>query len=243
MAGGYPSQSPEPLAPFTDPIKNLLERVRRLETPTGTSMTNLVAQVQAALVGIDQKVQDSIAANSYTKAQIDAKIASPGNISPGNVQASGNIGAQGTIAANGTISTGQNLSAQGLVIGVASHNYNVTTGYVAAWINSDGTFGTSASSGAVKRDLVPLPASDVTKLLQLPTYRGRYIWDADDSPTKSFLLAEDVLAAGLGDDIVATIETDQGPMLVLNHSLLTVPLLAAVQSLNARLSVLESHSL
>jgi len=242
MAGGYPSQSPEPLAPFSDPIKSLSERVRRLETPTGTSMQNLAAQVQASLAGIDQKVQDSIAANSYTKAQIDAKIASPGTIAPTNINATGNIGAQGAITSNGSISTGQSVSAQNLIIGVGSHNYNVSTNYVAAWINGDGTFGTSASSRAVKRDLEPLPKGHVDRLLRLPTYRGRYIWDADDSPTKSFLMAEDVLAADLGDDIVATVETDDGPLLVLNHALLTVPLLAAVQQLSARLSALEGKT-
>lgn len=243
MAGGYPSQSPEPLAPFAAPLNDLLERVRRLETPTGTSITNLVAQVQAALVGIDQKVQDSIAANSYTKAQIDAKIASPGAISPTSVQASGNIGAQGTIQANGTISTGQSVSAQNLIIGVGSHNYNVTTNYVAAWINGDGTFGTSASSRAVKRDLVPLHKEAVASLLQLPTYHGRYIWDADNAPLKAFLMAEDVAAAGISDDLVATIEDENGAeMQVLNHSLLVVPLLAAVQQLAARLDVLEAHA-
>jgi hypothetical protein len=240
MAGGYPTESPEPLAPLISQIQNLLERVRRLETPTGTSISNLVAQVQAALVGIDQKVQDSISANSYTKAQIDAKIASPGAISPTSVQASGNIGAQGTLAANGTISTGQSVSAQNLIIGVGSHGFNVTTNYVAAWINGDGTFGTSASSIDVKRDLVDMPGSVVDRLLALGTYQGRYTWDPDDAPLKSFLLAEQVQAAGLGDDVVATITTDAGDdLLVLNHALLIPVLVAALKAQDARLRALE----
>jgi hypothetical protein len=221
-------------------INGLLERVRRLETPTGTSISNLVAQVQAALVGIDQKVQDSIAANSYTKAQIDAKIASPGAISPTSVQASGNIGAQGTLTSNGTISTGQSVSAQNLIIGVGSHGYSVTTNYVAAWINGDGTFGTSSSSADVKRDLVDMPHELVDRLLGLGTYLGRYVWDADDAPAKSFLLAEEVQAAELGDDVVATITTEAGQeLLVLNHALLVPALVHTVKALDARLRALE----
>lgn len=227
MAGGYPVQNPDPLGPLLDLIHGLQVRLDSLEKPTGTSLSSLYAQVQAALIGIDAKVQASIAANSYTKAQIDSKIAAPGNISPANVSAGGSISAGGTV------------SASGVIISPGSHNFNVTSGYVAAWINGDGTFGTSASSREVKRDLVPLPDDAISRMMNLPTYHGHYLWDRADSQPRAFLLAEDVRDAQLSDDLVVEVETDDGPLLVLNHALLVVPLLAAVQQLSDRVSALE----
>jgi hypothetical protein len=246
MAQGFPSQSPEPMAPFAVPIKDLLDRVRRLETPTGTSMTNLVAQVQAALVGIDQKVQDSIAANSYTKAQIDSKIANPGNISPGSVSASGNISAAGTVTAGGltvTGNTGTNGTTYsgGTVISPGSHNFNVTSGYVACWINGDGTFGTSASTRRVKRDLVPMRSNVADAILSLVPQWGHFIWDEEDPDAlpKSFLIAEDVDDLGLfGEDVL--VRDDDGLPLSLNYSQLVPALIATVQQLHARITALES---
>lgn len=239
MAEGFPSISPEPMAPFAAPIKDLVERVRRLETPTGTAMSNLVAQVQSALANIDQKVQDSIAANSYTKAQIDAKIAQPGNIAPAQVTASGPISSASTISAGSTVSASGNVSAQGLIIGVGSHNFNVTTGYVAAWINGDGTFGTSASTRRVKRDLRPMGPEVAAGLLSLVPQWGHYVWDPEDDPSpKAFLVAEDVDDLHLfGEDVL--VRDEEGLPLSINYSQLVPALIATVRDLHERLTALE----
>jgi hypothetical protein len=246
MAGGFPSQSPEPLAPFSDPIAALNERVRRLETPTGTSMTNLVAQVQAALVNLSNQVADLVqqyvTQYTYTRAQVDAKVASPGAISPTTVQASGNIGAQGSLTSNGSISTGANISAQGLVIGVGSHNFNVSTNYVACWINGDGTFGTSASTLRVKRDLEPMGPNVAEAILSLVPRWGHYIWDPedDDSP-KAFLIAEEVDELGIfGEDVLVRDEDDLP--LSINYSQLVPALIATLQALDGRLRALEGSA-
>ena len=72
----------------------------------------------------------------------------------------------------------------------------VVSGYVSAWLNVDGRLGATASTRASKRDLIPL--TDITGIMSLTPYLGRYTWDADDSPLKVFLIAEDVQAAGFG---------------------------------------------
>lgn len=245
MAQGFPSQSPEPMAPFTVPIQDLLDRVRRLETPTGTSMSSLVAQVQAALIGIDAKVQASIAANSYTKAQIDSKIANPGNISPGNVSAAGTVSAA-AVTSGGNVSAAGNASANGttysggVVISPGSRNFNVTTSYVAGWINGDGTFGTSQSTRKVKRDLVPMGPNVADAILSLVPQWGHYIWDPENDPghPKSFLIAEDLDDLDLfGEDVL--VRDEQGDPVSINYSQLVPALVATVQQLHARIAALE----
>jgi hypothetical protein len=107
----------------------------------------------------------------------------------------------------------------------------VTSGYVSAWLNGDGRLGATASTRASKRDLVPL--TDLTSLMSLTPYLGRYIWDADDAPLSVFLIADEVQAAGFGPD-VAPLDED-GKAFTVNYSQMVVPLLAAVQALSARL--------
>lgn len=222
MAGGWPTHSTDPLGPIADRLRDIQRQLDELAKPTGTSMSSLVQQVNAALQNINAAVLAAIAANSYTRAQINALVASPGNISPGNVSASGQVYSAAALASPG------------------SRNYLVSTSYVAGWINGDGTLGTSPSGRAVKRDLEALEPDEVTRLLALTPYHGRYIWDADDAPLKTFLIAEDLADAHLGDDLVATVQSDElGEVPVINYPLLVVPLLAAVQRLDARLTALE----
>jgi hypothetical protein len=189
--------------------------------------------VQAALANINATVAAAIAANSYTKSQIDSKVASPGNIAPGNVVASGQVQSNG-----------------GPLKSLPSHNYTVSSGYVATWTDGDGTIGTSPSTGTVKTSLTEMTADDARNLLSLTPYWGRYVWDDDESPLKVFFLAEDVRAAGFGPDVAPTVvgepltlvNPDGSPVLdadgnqavvpvgeawTVNYSQMVVPLIAA----------------
>jgi hypothetical protein len=228
MAGGYPVKSDAPLGPLLDQLASIQRQLNELAQPTGTSMSSLVNQVNVALQNIDQTVQAAISQYSYTKAQVNALVASPGNIAPANVTANGNVQAAGQVISAIALNS------------PGSRNYLVTTSYVAGWINGDGTLGTSPSGRAVKRDLAAMVPDEVTRLLALTPYHGRFIWDDDDAPLKTFLVAEDLVAADLGDDLVATVQDEElGEVPVINYPLLVVPLLAAVQQLAARVSALE----
>lgn len=168
------------------------------------------------------------AVNAYTKAQTDALVASPGAISPTSVASSGDVSSSGRVSSNGSPFQS-----------VPSHNYSVTSGYVAAWINSDGQIGTSASTRAVKKDLEDFPTELAAAFLGLTPYLGRYTWDDETVPLSVFLLAEDVAAAGFGPDVVPV--DDAGAPRSINYSQLVVPLLAALQAQQTQLDALSTR--
>jgi len=200
MAGAYQRPPGDNLDVLVLQIKDLMRRLAALERPTGTQLSSLVAQVQAALANINASVAAAIAANSMTTAAIQALVAAPGNISPGNVIASGQVQSNGSPLKS-----------------LPSHNYTMHVGsWVAGWIDGDGTVGTSASSQRIKKSLTQMTAEDAQRLLQLTPYWGRYLWDADDAPMSVFFLAEDVRNAGFGPD-VAPVVADQ-PMVMMGSN-------------------------
>lgn len=245
MAGGYKPEPQGDLAWLVDELRGIRDRLAELETPTGTSMNSLVAQVQEAIANIDATVTASINANSYTKSEIDSRdalrVAKAGDTMSGSLTVNGQVD-----------SAGSPLKSQ------PSYNYMVATGYKGAWI--DGAtyqIGYSPSAEVVKTDLTPMDDDAVRRLLSIVPFWGRYLWDADDSEPKAFLLAADVQRAGFGPDVAPVVEGEplrmvnaDGPVLdangdevvlpvgeaySVNYSQLVVPLLAAVRSLSARL--------
>lgn len=136
-----------------------------------------------------------------------------------------------SISVSGAAGVGGDINLTGDLYSPHGRSTPVTSGYVSAWLNTDGRLGATASTRASKRDLVPL--TDLSGLLSLTPYLGRYVWDADDAPLKVFLIADEVQAAGFGPD-VAPLDED-GEAFTVNYSQMVVPLLAAVQALTARL--------
>ncbi|WP_243063180.1 hypothetical protein [Humibacter sp. RRB41] len=241
-------------------LEAITRQIRELGPSIAASFAPVVANLQATIIA-------TIQATYSTTAQMNAAIASPGNITPGNVTASGTVQGGGLVSTGSAsiatgLGVGGNMSAGGQVVSAApikspgSHGYNVTTSYVAGWIDGDGTFGTSPSSGAVKVDLAVIADADSRKILDVVPYWGRYEWDAPDSPLKAFVLAEDVQAAGFGPDVAPTVDddaprnigTEDDPVLIqpgkawtVNYSQLVVPLLALAREQDARIATLESQ--
>jgi hypothetical protein len=200
------------------------------EDLTNNTQAATIRTLQQVVGNLQEQVAAAIAANSYTASQIDTKIASPGNVS-----SSGDISAAGRVSSNGAPVTSQ-----------PSHNFTVTTGYVACWINGDGQFGTSPSSASAKVDLTAFTSDDAKRFLNtVIPYWGRYKWDDPDSPMKVFVTAEDVAAAGYGPDVAPVVEGDQpinigtpdDPVLVepgdawtVNYSQLVIPLIATARA-------------
>lgn len=240
MAGGYVSPSQGDYGWLVDELQRIQMRLAEVETPTGTSMNSLVAQVQEAIANINTTVNAAISANSYTKTQIDNLVANP----PAGSNVTGNVSASGQVSSNGAPFKSQ-----------PSYNYTVATSYFSLWI--DGVtyqIGLSPSSELVKTDIVPM-TDGLERVMALRPIRGRYLWDAAETPPKVFLLAEEVRSAGFGPDVapVATedmpIEGPDGSVTVIpagtaagvNYSQLVVPLIAAVQEQQAVIAGLTAR--
>lgn len=243
MGGGYRPPAGDSVQPITDAITETRRQLREVQRPSAVQLQELLQQVQATLANIqsqvDQVAADWMTANGYTRTQVDSKIASPGDISPGNVTASGQVVSAAALKSPG------------------SHDYIVATNYVAGWINGDGTLGTSPSTKDVKKDLQAMTPQDVfNRLNTLTAYWGRYEWDDETTPLKVFLLAEDVKAAGFGPDVAPVVPGDQpvnvgtdeypawvqpGDAYTVNYSQLIVPMISAGQAMQAEISALQAR--
>lgn len=223
----YPTPVGDGLGPLIAELTEIRRRLSELEIPTGTSQNSLVAQVQAALANIDATVAAAIAANSYTKAQIDSKIANPGTIAPADVNASGQI-------TSGPSST---------FVSTYARNNSVVTSYVAAYIQSDGKFLATPSSVTRKRDITTYDGGDWRAIRTvLYRLRARYILDlmndGDGSsvPFEVGVIAEELVAAGFPELVVFNAS---GRPQTVHYERIGVVAIAAAQELDSRLAVIE----
>lgn len=216
------------------------------------------------------------ALNSAGSISAATTISAGGNITGGGLISTGAASVAGgmsvgSLSASGGITAGGQVVSTGPAVSPGSHGYNVTSGYVACWINGDGTFGTSPSSELVKTGLTQMTADDARRLLNLTPYWGRYVWDADDAPLKVFFLADDVRQAGFGPDVAPVvvgeplsmsgpdgspvIGADGNPVVIpvgeaysVNYSQMVVPLVAAwhdgaqqMQAMGAQLAAQQTQ--
>jgi len=201
---GYRTPAIGPLDHVNTQRERTQEQIVELQRPSGTSVEELVKRVTENLATVDSRIDNGIAARSYSKGDIDAKVANPPSVSTSNVTANGNI------AATGQVYSEQPFRSPG------SRNYNVSTNYVAGWINSDGTIGTSQSSRRFKQD-IEVAAIDPQAVLGLQLFQFRYIDEVRkrDDPTHPnyvgpdyhvqvnlSVMAEDLHEAGLWQFVV-----------------------------------------
>lgn len=122
--------------------QELRERASELERGTGTQYDQTVAKVFALFAQLDAQVAAAIAANSYTRAQIDQAIAGRAAAVHGHDQ--NDISGTWTKDVVAPNVTGGNVYAQ-------SVSTNITATRVAVWARtSDGFIGTAASSERYK---------------------------------------------------------------------------------------------
>lgn len=184
MSGGYgDGRPPTELADLLDELALIERRLDTLERPSGEQLAQVVAELTALVNDIQSELDDYIANGTYNKAQIDAKVASPGNIAPGNVTASG----AGSFPA-GVRSTG-------------AYNELLTGGgaYVAAWIHVDGRFGYVPSSRRFKTGFKPIVLT-IERVLELQGFYFQYLaavpYSQEAQRVMMGLLAEDTHDAG-----------------------------------------------
>ena len=174
---GY-DEIPRRIADTERDLKENSASVVKTITPMVNQMTQMRDQVVDLTDGLDQRVQESIDRNSYTRAEIDAKDQSWnwGTLAPSR-------GGTGTTNAYGNLFT----------VGP----------WRATWALSDGTLGTSQSSRKVKTDI-----TDADQFISIETLRAckwviyRMIDDlnlnGDSALPHLGMIAEDLDDAGLG---------------------------------------------
>ncbi|GAA4178939.1 tail fiber domain-containing protein [Gryllotalpicola koreensis] len=115
----------------------------------------------------------------------------------------------------------------------------VTSGYVAAYLNSDGRIGASASSERFKTDIADwrpdLAAAYALRLVQF-RYTAAVDLDGENAPIEYGVIAEELIAAGL-DWLVFYDEL--GRPQGVHYDKLALLAIAAYQDLNARVTRLE----
>ena len=151
-------------------------RLRELEKPSGSQLTQAIQKVLDISANIDQTVTASINKNSYDRATIDQKC----NAWNWGVLPPGRGGTNTTNAFNNLFSTGS---------------------WRAVWALSNGTLGTAQSSRKVKQDFI-IPEITLEQMRAVDWTLYRYIDDVNlngDSATVHLgMIAEELDDNGLG---------------------------------------------
>lgn len=216
-------------------LKLITDRLDALEAPTGTSLYQTVAKLQALVEDIQAQL-DAWTSTRYTNAQIDSKVANPGAISPTSVSTSGGG------------SFGGNLSVGGVFYNPPAYGFDITYTRRAAWLGNDGRLG-YASSSADKKVAITEADIDPAAVLKLAPREFYYREEirrrtrlrinegADYRPAREVgLLAHELDELGLGWLVY---HDEQGNAEGIEYSMLAVALLAVVRDQDARISALE----
>lgn len=220
-------------------LQTLKQKVGELESPSGTQRYQSVSKLSALIDNIQAQLDDYIANQAYTKAQVDSRIANP----PSGVNATGNV------AASGDVSAGQALRGQNLYATQAP-GFNITGTRVAGWLETaTGRLGTASSSRRYKQDEQPA-GIDVDAVLSIEPKRFRYIEQVlehgDNATVEVGLIAEDLHAAGLFPWVVYREIDDEivpdgvsYPMLAVAHQAVIRAQQDQIAALTARLDALD----
>lgn len=185
--------------------------------PMVDQITAMYEEVQTLTNNLDQRVQESIARNSYTRSEIDAKTQewNWGVLTP-------NRGGTGT--------------------GNAYNNLFTSGQWRAAWILSDGTMGTAQSIRAVKTDIVDaddyIPV-DALRKVKWRIYRMKddKNLNLDDSQPMVGMIADDMDENGLG--FFCEYDAD-GSLVGINYPMLGVAALRLAQQVADDLDALKA---
>lgn len=185
--------------------------------PMVDQITQMVEEVQTLTNNLDQRVQESITRNSYTRSEIDAKTQewNWGVLTP-------NRGGTGTANAyNNLFTSGQ---------------------WRAAWILSNGTIGTAQSIRAVKTDIVDADDYihvDALRKVKWCVYRMKddKNLNLDDSQPMVGMIADDLDENGLG--FFCEYDED-GTLVGINYPMLGVAALRLAQQVADDLDALKA---
>lgn len=185
--------------------------------PMVNQITQMVEEVQTLTNNLDQRVQESITRNSYTRSEIDAKTQewNWGVLTP-------------TRGGTGT--------------GNAYNNLFTSGQWRSAWVLSDGTMGTAQSIRAVKTDIVEaddyIPVEALRKV-KWCVYRMKddKNLNLDDSQPMVGMIADDLDENGLG--FFCEYDAD-GSLVGINYPMLGVAALRLAQQVADDLDALKA---
>lgn len=185
--------------------------------PMVDQITAMYEEVQTLTNNLDQRVQESIARNSYTRSEIDAKTQewNWGVLTP-------NRGGTGT--------------------GNAYNNLFTSGQWRSAWILSNGTMGTAQSIRAVKTDIVdaddyiPVEALRKVKWCVYRMKKDKNL-NLDDSQPMVGMIADDLDENGLG--FFCEYDAD-GSLVGINYPMLGVAALRLAQMVADELDALKA---
>jgi len=172
----YPTPNGDGLEALVRKLNDFQSQLRDLQTPSGTNIGSLVAQVQAALANINATVATAIDANSYTKTVIDSKVANP----PAGSAITGNLSATGTANIGGIVTADAGMSSLDV------RNRLLSSGYVSVYADSTGRLGYVPSSLKVKT-ITKAYTADLEDWLAVAPQVFYYNDDAEHTPRVGFI--------------------------------------------------------
>jgi hypothetical protein len=217
---------PSELGPLIDELDDVQRRLRQLEAPSGEQLAQVVEELEALVNDIQAQLDDYIANDAYTKAQVDAKVASPGAIAPTTITASGAVQLNSTLRVPN------------------AYAFDITYTRRTGWWGDDGRAGYASSSARKKTAIEPADEERLARLLDLVPktfyYRAeiarrtsrRINEGIDYVPAKELgLIAEELDALGLREFVYYD---DEGRPEGIEYSMLAVALLAVARAQHVR---------
>lgn len=205
-------------------LREIETRLERLATPSGSSLARTVqvlGETVATLDGLVNNIQEQldeyIANDAYTKAQVDALVAAPP-----------------AVAVTGDLSAGGAFRAPDAVA------FNITSTRRTAWLqDSDGRLGYAPSSERFKQDVKPAGIEPHRVLAVEPVafrYREQVELHGDEAPFELGFIAEHLDALGLREFVYYDAE---GRPEGIEYSAFVVAQQAALRHLARRVLELE----
>lgn len=227
-----PKPPREGVGAMVDTVRAVQRQTKELSSPSGTQRFRAVAELELLVSQLAQQVTDL--ANTIVPGLIDSKVANPGNINPGNINASGSLTAQGALTIAGFITL------PGVLVHTNPSFRTLTTG-------DNGEIGISSSSERYKQDIEDAELSEET-FRSIRARRFRYKADVAERgdaalPDVGFI-AEELDAVGITEPVFYDSE---GQPEGINYDRLTPHLVLMVQQLlddrdelRTRLTALEN---
>ena len=229
-----PGAPDDSIGNLQDIIDGIRQQIRELATFDGTQNTRAIEKLQML---IDE-----------LPAQVFAVLAVA--VNTGNVTATGfghfgsDVSAGAAITAQGAVSGSSGSFPVG-VTSLGARSTTLTNGFANFYIDSAGRMGIVPSSIWVKQDIHAADTRDeVAAIFRMPIVDYRYIAaveeHGDAARVERGSIAEYVELIGLGRYVSRDAD---GEVDGINYERLTIPLIAAVQSLDARLRALEERAI
>lgn len=234
MSGGYRTgQPPTDLAGLLSELDDIRRRLDTLERPSGEQLAQVVEELQAWVADIQAQLDDYLANDAYTKAQVDNLVANPGNINPASINGSGNLTMAGEVRL------------PNVPVTILSTAYFATYGST----NDGGRIGHVPSSRKYKRDEKPVEL-DIDAVLALRLKSFRYIAAVeelgDEADVEVGLMAEDVAELGLGWLVYRDVDGNVSGIRYERLALALLPIVQAqaimLDTFDARIAALEASS-